>query len=48
MTVLRESLALYLAPGGPLSEILEAKRQQSRFPVKPEDIERLIRAVAEF
>ena len=32
---------LYLAPGGPLSEILEAKRQQSRFPVKPEDIERL-------
>lgn len=32
---------LYLAPGGPLTQILEAKRQQSRFPVKPEDIERL-------
>lgn len=32
---------LYLAPGGPLSEILEQKRQQGRFPVKPEDIERL-------
>jgi peptide/nickel transport system permease protein len=34
---------LYLAPGGPLSEVLEQKRQQSRFPVKPEDIERLKR-----
>ena len=32
---------LYLAPGGPLSQILESKRQNARFPVKPEDIERL-------
>ncbi len=34
-------LLLYLAPGGPLSEILETKRQSSRFPVDPRDIERL-------
>jgi peptide/nickel transport system permease protein len=32
---------LYLAPGGPLSEILATKRQTSRYPIKPEDIERL-------
>jgi peptide/nickel transport system permease protein len=36
-------LLLYLAPGGPLSEILETRRQQSRFPIKPEDIQRLQR-----
>ncbi len=36
-------LLLYLAPGGPMSEILEQRRQQSRFPVKPEDIQRLQR-----
>jgi peptide/nickel transport system permease protein len=36
---------LYLAPGGPMSEILETRRQSgsSRFPLKPEDIERLQR-----
>jgi peptide/nickel transport system permease protein len=32
---------LYLAPGGPMSEILEQKRQSARFPVNPADIERL-------
>jgi peptide/nickel transport system permease protein len=32
---------LYLAPGGPMSEIIEQKRQNARFPVNPEDIERL-------
>ena len=32
---------LYLAPGGPLSEIIEAKRQNSRFPVTEKDINRL-------
>ena len=32
---------LFLAPGGPLSEIIETKRQSSRFPVLQEDIERL-------
>jgi peptide/nickel transport system permease protein len=31
---------LYLAPGGPLAEIVEQKRK-SVYPVKPEDIERL-------
>jgi peptide/nickel transport system permease protein len=37
-------LLLYLAPGGPMSEILELRRQSgSRFPVKPEDLERLKR-----
>lgn len=36
-------LLLYLAPGGPMSEILEQRRQQARFPIKPEDIERLKR-----
>jgi len=34
-------LLLYLAPGGPMSEIIEQKRQNNRFPVNPEDIERL-------
>ncbi len=34
---------LYLAPGGPMTEILEFRRQSSRFPVNPEDIERLKR-----
>ncbi len=35
---------LYLAPGGPLSDILQARKQGgSRYPVKPEDIERLKR-----
>ncbi len=35
-------LLLYLAPGGPMSEILEQRRSaNSRFPIKPEDIERL-------
>ncbi len=32
---------LYLVPGGPMSEILEQKRQSARFPVNPADIERL-------
>ena len=32
---------LYLAPGGPLSDIIASKRQDSRFPVRPEDIDRL-------
>lgn len=32
---------LYLAPGGPLSEIIATQRQAARFPVRPEDIERL-------
>lgn len=32
---------LFLAPGGPMSEIIETKRQSSRFPVLQEDIERL-------
>ncbi len=32
---------LYLAPGGPLSEIIIIKRQNARFPINPEDIERL-------
>lgn len=36
-------LLLYLAPGGPMSEILEQRRQQARFPVNQEDIERLKR-----
>ncbi|MCU0493536.1 MAG: ABC transporter permease [Chloroflexaceae bacterium] len=31
---------LYLAPGGPMADILEQGRQ-SRYPLKPEDIERL-------
>ena len=34
-------LLLYLAPGGPLSEIIQSKRQSARYPIKPEDIERL-------
>ena len=33
---------LYLAPGGPLAEIIDQKRK-SQYPVKPEDIERLKR-----
>jgi peptide/nickel transport system permease protein len=33
---------LYMAPGGPLAEIVEQKRK-SQYPVKPEDIERLQR-----
>jgi len=32
---------LYLVPGGPMSEIMEQKRQSARFPVNPADIERL-------
>src|SRR3990172_73125 len=34
-------LLLYLAPGGPLSEIIVAKRQSARYPINPDDIERL-------
>ncbi len=36
-------LLLYLAPGGPLSEILEQKRQKQAIAVNPEDIARLQR-----
>ena len=32
---------LYLAPGGPLSEIILQKRQSARYPVRQEDIDRL-------
>ena len=32
---------LYLAPGGPMTEILEFRRQNSRYPINPDDIERL-------
>ncbi len=32
---------LYLAPGGPLSEIIASQRQSARYPIQPEDIERL-------
>lgn len=32
---------LYIAPGGPLSTVIESKLENPRFPVKPEDIERL-------
>lgn len=32
---------LYVAPGGPLSEIIISKRQNARFPIVQEDIERL-------
>ncbi len=32
---------LYLAPGGPLSQIIEQKRQTARYPIKAEDIQRL-------
>ena len=32
---------LYLAPGGPLSEIIISKRQSQRYPIREEDIERL-------
>ena len=32
---------LYLAPGGPMTEILEFRRQNSRYPINPEDILRL-------
>ncbi|HEU0294731.1 MAG TPA: ABC transporter permease [Anaerolineales bacterium] len=34
-------LLLYLAPGGPLSEIILQKRQSARYPVRQEDIDRL-------
>jgi peptide/nickel transport system permease protein len=34
-------LLLYLAPGGPLSQIIEEKRQSARYPIKQEDIDRL-------
>lgn len=34
-------LLLYLAPGGPLSEIIIQKRQTARYPVRQEDIDRL-------
>lgn len=43
VTSLAIFMLLYLAPGGPMSEILEARRQTARFPIKPEDIERLKR-----
>jgi peptide/nickel transport system permease protein len=36
-------LLLYLAPGGPLSEIIEARRQTTRYPIRQEDIDRLKR-----
>jgi peptide/nickel transport system permease protein len=32
---------LYLAPGGPLSEIIAQQRQAARYPIRLEDIERL-------
>jgi peptide/nickel transport system permease protein len=32
---------LYIAPGGPLSDLIATKHQDTRFPVRPEDIERL-------
>jgi peptide/nickel transport system permease protein len=32
---------LYLAPGGPMTEILQFRQQTSRFPINPDDIERL-------
>ena len=32
---------LYLAPGGPLSEIIVRQRQSARYPIRPDDIERL-------
>jgi len=32
---------LYLAPGGPLSELIISKRQSARYPIRAEDIERL-------
>jgi peptide/nickel transport system permease protein len=32
---------LYIAPGGPLSEIIATKKQDTRFAVRPEDIQRL-------
>ncbi len=32
---------LYLAPGGPMTEILEFRRQNSRYPINPDDILRL-------
>jgi peptide/nickel transport system permease protein len=32
---------LYLAPGGPMTEILQFRQQTARFPINPEDIERL-------
>lgn len=34
---------LYIAPGGPLSEIIISKRQNARFPIIQEDIDRLKR-----
>ncbi len=34
---------LYLAPGGPLSEIILSKRQSARFPIRQEDIDRLMK-----
>lgn len=33
---------LFLAPGGPLSDVILAKRQAARYPVQPEDIARLM------
>jgi peptide/nickel transport system permease protein len=36
-------LLLYLAPGGPLSEIIQQKQQSSRYPIRADDIERLKR-----
>jgi peptide/nickel transport system permease protein len=34
---------LYIAPGGPLSEIIVSKRQNAKFPILQEDIDRLKR-----
>jgi len=36
-------LLLYLAPGGPLSQTIIEKRQNARFPIKQEDIDRLMK-----
>jgi peptide/nickel transport system permease protein len=36
-------LLLYLAPGGPLSQTIVEKRQNARYPIKQEDIDRLMK-----
>ncbi len=36
-------LLLYLAPGGPLSEIIVQKRMNTRYPIRQDDIDRLER-----
>jgi peptide/nickel transport system permease protein len=33
---------LYIAPGGPLTEILESKRQNAKFPITENDVQRLM------